>query len=142
MFPQLPSTLHYVWCGDKTFRFQHYLGVLSAVRILQPSKILFHSTHLPDTSGDGYHTWFLNLQEALPNLVLRKLSVSTVVFRAYINNTHIRYVHLVYLSSKLLQMTTIQGRCGKPCLISVPRACQSEASSGRKGTVAHARPIT
>ncbi|XP_070210229.1 uncharacterized protein [Littorina saxatilis] len=87
---QLPSTLHYVWCGDKTFRFQHYLGVLSAVRILQPSKILFHSTHLPDTSGDGYHTWFLNLQEALPNLVLRKLSVSTVVFRAYINNTHIR----------------------------------------------------
>ncbi|XP_070177299.1 uncharacterized protein [Littorina saxatilis] len=74
---QLPSTLHYVWCGDKTFRFQHYLGVLSAVRILQPSKILFHSTHFPDTSGDGYHTWFLNLQEALPNLVLRKLSVST-----------------------------------------------------------------
>ncbi|KAK7498040.1 hypothetical protein BaRGS_00010628 [Batillaria attramentaria] len=27
---QVPHTVHYVWCGSKQLRFQHYLGLLSA----------------------------------------------------------------------------------------------------------------
>ena len=51
------STVHYLWCGKKTFQFHDYLGVLSALRVLQPTKVVFHYTYLPKT--DDYNSWFL-----------------------------------------------------------------------------------
>nr|KAG5687732.1 hypothetical protein BaRGS_028394 [Batillaria attramentaria] len=37
-------------------RFQHYLGLLSAVRVLQPVKLVFHYTELP--VANDYNDWF------------------------------------------------------------------------------------
>ena len=55
---QVPRTVHYLWCGSKQFRFQHYLGLLSAIRLLQPLKIVFHYTHLPVVDTQWYNVWF------------------------------------------------------------------------------------
>ncbi|XP_076435497.1 uncharacterized protein LOC143275346 [Babylonia areolata] len=66
-------TVHYLWCGQKTFRFQHYLGVLSVLRVVQPLKIVFHYTHLPVLDRFWYHTWFLELKQSVASLELREL---------------------------------------------------------------------
>ena len=53
---QATHTVHYLWCGKKTFLFSHHLGVLSVLRILHPLKLVFHYTHIPVT--DTYNNWF------------------------------------------------------------------------------------
>ena len=54
---QVVRTVHYLWCREKkTFRFQDYLGVLSALHMLQPLKLVFHYTSMPAT--DLYNSWF------------------------------------------------------------------------------------
>ena len=52
--------VHYVWCGrDRLFTFPHYVGLLSAVRVLRPLKLFFHYTHnLPVVDKNFYNTWF------------------------------------------------------------------------------------
>ncbi|KAK0040439.1 hypothetical protein Bpfe_030139, partial [Biomphalaria pfeifferi] len=67
---ELPTVAHYVWCGNKFFRFEDYLGVLSIVRVLKPMKLIFHCNSLP-LEKDLYHTWFQELKQSLPYLVLR-----------------------------------------------------------------------
>ncbi|KAK7491067.1 hypothetical protein BaRGS_00017763 [Batillaria attramentaria] len=73
---QVPHTVHYLWCGSKEFHFQHYLGVLSAIRILRPIKIVFHYTHLPQLDEFWYHTWFLELKQSVSYLVLHRLDTA------------------------------------------------------------------
>ncbi|KAI8776999.1 hypothetical protein BgiBS90_022747 [Biomphalaria glabrata] len=68
---ELPTVVHYVWCGNKFFRFEDYLGVLSMVRVLRPMKLIFHYDSLP-LEKDLYHTWFQELKQSLPYLVLRR----------------------------------------------------------------------
>ncbi|KAL8559325.1 hypothetical protein ACOMHN_060015 [Nucella lapillus] len=71
---QMPPTLHYLWCkGGFSMGLHHYLGVLSALRLLQPSKVVLHFDLLPRLDHDMYYTWFLELKQSLPNLVLRVL---------------------------------------------------------------------
>ena len=57
---QSPPVLHYVWCGkDREFKFPHYVGFLSALRVLRPLKVFFHYTHnLPVVDKHFYNTWF------------------------------------------------------------------------------------
>ena len=55
---QMPSTVYYMWCGDKKFKFQHYLGLLSAIRLLHPLKIIFYYTNPPVLDERWYYTWF------------------------------------------------------------------------------------
>ena len=69
--PQAHYTVHYLWCGQKTFRFQDYLSVLSVFRIIQPLKLVFHFTHLPVVDEFWYNTWFQELKQSVPNLVLK-----------------------------------------------------------------------
>ncbi|KAK7466511.1 hypothetical protein BaRGS_00037386, partial [Batillaria attramentaria] len=71
---QVPHTVHYVWCGSKQLRFQHYLGLLSAVRVLQPVKLVFHYTELP--VANDYNDWFEELTNSMPTLVLRQQTES------------------------------------------------------------------
>ncbi|XP_059145770.1 uncharacterized protein LOC131932883 [Physella acuta] len=65
-----PTTAHYVWCGEKLFRFEDYLGVLSVIRVLKPLKLVFHYNHLP-FDNEFYHTWFQELRQSLPHLILK-----------------------------------------------------------------------
>jgi len=55
-----PPTVHYLWIGrDRLFTFQHYLGVLSALRITKPLKVVFHFTdNLPVIDTYRYNSWF------------------------------------------------------------------------------------
>ncbi|KAH9508315.1 hypothetical protein Btru_050827 [Bulinus truncatus] len=66
----IPTTAHYVWCGKKLFKFEDYLGVLSIVKVLRPWKLVFHYNELPN-DGYRYHTWFEELSQSLPSLVLQ-----------------------------------------------------------------------
>ena len=68
----MPSSLHFVWCRGGYFTFQHYLSILSAVRLLQPVKVTFHYGSYPQADGDLYYTWFWELKQSLPGLVLQK----------------------------------------------------------------------
>ncbi|KAL8577200.1 hypothetical protein ACOMHN_061327 [Nucella lapillus] len=70
---QAHHTVHYLWCGEKTFRFQDYLGVLSILRVIQPLKVVFHYTNLPILDTTWYHTWFLELKKSVDTLELRQL---------------------------------------------------------------------
>ncbi|XP_012939040.1 uncharacterized protein LOC101858985 [Aplysia californica] len=67
-----PSTVHYVWCAKRYFRFEDYLGVLSALRVLEPGKLVFHYNSLPKVDGMYYNTWFWELKQSTHNLELRK----------------------------------------------------------------------
>ncbi|XP_059144263.1 uncharacterized protein LOC131931469 [Physella acuta] len=70
---EIPTTAHYVWCGDKVFTFADYLVFLSIVRILEPFQIFFYHNTLPKTDWSYYHSWFPDLQQSLANLVLKKI---------------------------------------------------------------------
>lgn len=56
----VPPIVHYLWIGrDRLFTFQHYLGVLSALRITKPLKVVFHYTdNLPVIDTYRYNSWF------------------------------------------------------------------------------------
>ncbi|CAL1530276.1 unnamed protein product [Lymnaea stagnalis] len=69
----LPNTAHYVWCGSKLFLYENYLSVLSIVRVYRPMKIVFHFNQLP-TEKKLYNSWFQELRQSLPYLVLRQTS--------------------------------------------------------------------
>ncbi|KAK7093479.1 uncharacterized protein [Littorina saxatilis] len=65
-------TVHYLWCERQKFQFHHYLGILSVVRVLQPTKLVFHYAHLPLT--DSYNSWFNELKDSIPYLELSALT--------------------------------------------------------------------
>ena len=56
---QLPTTVHYLWCKEGYLGFHHYLGVLSAIRHLQPLKFIVHFKQLPVLDHDMYYSWFI-----------------------------------------------------------------------------------
>ena len=68
---QVPGSAHIVWCGEKVFTFADYLSVLSAIRILEPQKVIFHYNFLPPVDTWYYNMWFQELRQSLPNLILR-----------------------------------------------------------------------
>ncbi|XP_059138999.1 uncharacterized protein LOC131927250 [Physella acuta] len=70
---EIPTTAHYVWCGDKCFKFNNYLGILSIVRILEPLRIFFHYNIYPSVNCPFYQTWFQELKQSLPYLVFKKI---------------------------------------------------------------------
>lgn len=71
---EMSPTVHYLWCGRQSFGFHHYLGVLSAIRILHPTKIVIHYTDPPLL--DDYNSWFRELTTSVPHLELVHVSRS------------------------------------------------------------------
>ncbi|XP_067678756.1 uncharacterized protein [Haliotis asinina] len=70
----VPTTVHYFWCQKGNFQFQHYLSVLSAYKLLQPSEIIFHYRSLPQRDDLAYYQYFEDLLRDLPNLFPEPLS--------------------------------------------------------------------
>ncbi|PVD32145.1 hypothetical protein C0Q70_07574 [Pomacea canaliculata] len=70
----LPRTVYYLWCGDKQFLFGHYLVLLSSIRILRASKVIFLHDHLPQNDGNLYNTWFDEFKYSVPNFQLLQVS--------------------------------------------------------------------
>ncbi|XP_059151120.1 uncharacterized protein LOC131937588 [Physella acuta] len=69
---EVHNVVHYFWCGQKIFKFEDYLSILSVVRILKPQKILFYYQTIPYIDPDWYHLWFEELRQSVPNLVLKE----------------------------------------------------------------------
>jgi len=65
------NTVHYVWCGNKTFEFTHYVSVLSVWKTLQPDIIEFHVQFPP--ISDKYNQWFEEIVRTIPGLVVKSL---------------------------------------------------------------------
>jgi len=64
-------TVHYVWCGNKTFTFKNYLSILSVWKLLRPDIIEFHMTGAP--IYDKYNDWFEEIKRTIPGFVARAM---------------------------------------------------------------------
>ncbi|GFR89109.1 glycosyltransferase sugar-binding region containing DXD motif-containing protein [Elysia marginata] len=87
------ASVHMVWCGrnrrtgrysdtnrtsdEKTnddtgiFRFENHLALLSIIRILKPMRVVVHYREPPRTDSLQYHTWWEELRQSVPTLILR-----------------------------------------------------------------------
>ncbi|XP_076472109.1 uncharacterized protein LOC143301600 [Babylonia areolata] len=74
---QVAPAVHYVWCGgSRQLKFQHYLGLLSALRVLKPLKFYFYYTHnQPVQDRLWYNTWFQEFKEAVPVMDIVQMGV-------------------------------------------------------------------
>ncbi|WAR10097.1 hypothetical protein MAR_035173 [Mya arenaria] len=68
---EILKSVHYVWCGNRTFTFKNYLSVLSVWKILRPDIIEFHQTATP--KEDKYDDWFNELKRTIPSFVTREV---------------------------------------------------------------------
>ncbi|GFR75243.1 hypothetical protein ElyMa_002182600 [Elysia marginata] len=60
----VPNTVHYIWCGNGTFGYRHFLSVMSVWRVLEPDAIEFRYETRP--KEDKYNTWFTFIRTHLP----------------------------------------------------------------------------
>ena len=67
----MPNTVHYVWCGKRSFQFKHYLSMKSVMREVQPDLIIFHHEVLPVVDKWIYNTWFDELRKEFPFIYVR-----------------------------------------------------------------------
>ncbi|KAK7477594.1 hypothetical protein BaRGS_00031142, partial [Batillaria attramentaria] len=70
----IPNLVHYVMFGGREIKFFTFLGILSAVRFVQPCLILFHMDRLP--TGLYWDT----LLRMVPNIVHVRRLPPTVIF--------------------------------------------------------------
>ena len=71
----VPHVVYYVWCRPPYFQFQHYVSVLSVIRVLRPDAILFYYEDRPP--GDIYYTWFAELQSQYALLTTQRVANGT-----------------------------------------------------------------
>ncbi|RUS72849.1 hypothetical protein EGW08_019386, partial [Elysia chlorotica] len=53
------------------FRFENHLALLSALRIFKPIRIVVHYREPPRSDSLRYHSWWEELRQSVPTLVLR-----------------------------------------------------------------------
>ncbi|KAK3101565.1 hypothetical protein FSP39_004524 [Pinctada imbricata] len=70
--PYIPNTVHYVWCHNRTFRFEHFLSVLSTWKVLKPTEIIIHTIHNIGTD-DTEIGWFDTLMSRVPVIKIQKI---------------------------------------------------------------------
>ena len=61
-----PNVVYYVWCGRRWFEFQHYLSVMSVIRLLRPDNIIFTYDIEPVVDSWTYNTWYSEIAESYP----------------------------------------------------------------------------
>ena len=61
-----PNVVYYVWCGRRWFEFQHYLSVMSVVRLLRPDNIVFCYDSEPVVDSWTYNTWYSEIADSYP----------------------------------------------------------------------------
>jgi len=61
-----PNVVYYLWCGRRWFEFQHYLSVMSVVRLLRPDNIIFCYDSEPVVDSWTYHTWYSEIADSYP----------------------------------------------------------------------------
>ena len=61
-----PNVVYYVWCGRRWFEFQHYLSVMSVIRLLRPDNIIFCYDTQPVVDQWDYNTWYSEIADSYP----------------------------------------------------------------------------
>ena len=61
-----PNVVYYVWCGRRWFEFQHYLSVMSVIRLLRPDHIVFCYDNEPIVDSWTYNTWYSEIADSYP----------------------------------------------------------------------------
>ena len=61
-----PNVIYYVWCGRRWFEFQHYLSVMSVIRLLRPDNIVFCYDNEPIVDSWTYNTWYSEIADSYP----------------------------------------------------------------------------
>ena len=67
----VPNNVYYVWCGKRTFQFQHYLSVKSAWEFLRADVIEIHYDEEP--VQNSYDGWLDDLKLAIPALSMQEI---------------------------------------------------------------------
>lgn len=70
------NMVFYVWCGRRWFEFQHYLSLMSVIRLLRPDNLIFFYDTYPVIDSWTYNTWFDELRNDYPFLRLVLLEES------------------------------------------------------------------
>ncbi|GFO19841.1 hypothetical protein PoB_004634600 [Plakobranchus ocellatus] len=83
------ASVHVIWCGSNRlinrnitntngikvdpgiFRFENHLALLSALRVLKPLRLVVHYIEPPRADSRLYHTWWEELRQSVPTLVLK-----------------------------------------------------------------------
>jgi len=74
-----PNVVYYVWCGQQRwFEFQHYLSVMSVVRLLRPDNIVFCYDVEPVVDELTYNTWYSEIADSYPFFRRRQLPAACV----------------------------------------------------------------
>ena len=61
-----PNVVYYLWCGRRWFEFQHYLSVMSVIRLLRPDNIVFCYDSEPVVDWWTYNTWYSEIADRYP----------------------------------------------------------------------------
>ncbi|XP_005110358.2 uncharacterized protein LOC101855219 [Aplysia californica] len=67
----VPNIVFYVWCGNRTFEYRHFLGVLSVWYQMEPDIIEFR--YEMDPIEDKYNNWFTMLRTHIAAFNARRL---------------------------------------------------------------------
>ena len=70
-YKHVPNTVHYVWCGERCFQFNHYLSMKSVLKEIKPDLIIFHYEVLPIYDTFIYNTWFDELKKEFPFIYVK-----------------------------------------------------------------------
>ena len=76
----LPSNIHYIWCGARSFMFREYLSMMSVIRTIRPDRIFFHYEYEPIIDKNYYHLWLHDIKQDYPFLVMEKMTKSMTEF--------------------------------------------------------------
>ncbi|XP_046543777.1 uncharacterized protein LOC124253969 [Haliotis rubra] len=67
----VPNTVFYVWCGNRTFEYIHYLSVRSVWTHMEPDVLEIHYKIPP--RQDKYNDWLDELKSSIANLGLKQM---------------------------------------------------------------------
>ena len=70
-YSYVPGTVHYVWCGTRSFEFKHYLSMKSVLKEVNPGLIIFHYDVMPVVDKWSYNIWFDELRKEFPCIFVR-----------------------------------------------------------------------
>ncbi|XP_077999694.1 uncharacterized protein LOC144452471 [Glandiceps talaboti] len=81
----VPNIAHYVWFGNQSFRFDHLISMLSAYRIMQADKIIFHTDIEP--SGQYWE----ETKRLVKNLIIRQIEQPYSVYDIKLRRANLQH---------------------------------------------------
>ena len=90
----VPNVVHWFWCGHAWFEFQFYLSVLSAIRFIDPDKIIIYYYQIMLRDKKFYNLWYHDMMTSYPFVKLHELTSDEIEMGACHadEQVHLEYV--------------------------------------------------